>query len=56
MNRYEIEQLIKLWALEQLTAEQAIGQLLLHVKELTEQLSRLEQTMRGRPSGATSGT
>lgn len=55
MKRYEIEQLIKLWAQEQLTVDQAIGQLLLHIKALTEQLAQLEQSNRPRPSASTPG-
>jgi hypothetical protein len=37
MNRYEIDQLIKFWAMEQ-----AVGQLLLHIKTLTERVAKLE--------------
>lgn len=46
MNRYEIDQLVKLWGQEQLTVEQAIGQLLLYVKVLVEQVGKLEQSQR----------
>lgn len=52
MNRYEIDQLIKLWAQEQLTVEQAIGQLLLYVKSLMDQVGKLEQSQRTQRPGA----
>jgi len=52
MTKYAIEELIRRWAMEELTADQAIGQLLLHVKELIERVSKLEQSERGRRAGA----
>lgn len=33
MNTYGLEQVIKMWELEQLTAEQTIGQILLLIRE-----------------------
>lgn len=52
MNRYDIDHLIKLWAQEGLTHEQAVGQLLLHIKSLSERVSKLEQNERNRRPGS----
>jgi hypothetical protein len=54
MNRYDIEHLIKLWAQEELTPEQAVGQLLLHIKSLSERVNKLEQSERNRRPGSSS--
>ena len=43
MSKYEIDHLIEQWALGKLTAEQAIGQLLLHVKSLDKRVLGLER-------------
>ena len=43
MSHYSIEELIKLWANQQVTAEQAIGQLLLHTKEILKRLAEIER-------------
>jgi hypothetical protein len=55
MSQYEMPQLIKMWAQEMLTSEQAIGQLLLRVQALEERVKRVEQRVRprGRPGPAT---
>ena len=45
-NRYELPQLIKLWAQEKVSAEQAIGQILLHVQLLIERVDALEVALR----------
>jgi hypothetical protein len=55
MSRYDLEQLIKLWAQEQTTPEQAIGQILLHLRDLVERIGKLERTARARPLDATPG-
>ncbi|MFN8486140.1 MAG: hypothetical protein U0350_01030 [Caldilineaceae bacterium] len=55
MSKYDFEELVKMWALEQLTAEQAIGQMLLQLRELLERVNRLERALRLRPSDATPG-
>ena len=41
-KRYELPELIKRWEREQLTGEQAIGQILLWLAALAERLARLE--------------
>lgn len=54
MSQYPMEELVKLWATEQLTAEQAIGQLLLQVKSILKRLAELESAQR-RASGSAKG-
>jgi hypothetical protein len=46
MKRYELPELIKRWERDDLTAEQAIGQILLWLVALVERLSRLEASQR----------
>jgi len=55
MSKYDLEQLIKLWALEQLAPEQAIGQVLLQLRDLVERISKLERANRARPTDKTTG-
>lgn len=52
MTKYDIDHLVKLWSQELLTVDQAIGQILLHIKTLTEQLAQLEQNLRSRSTGS----
>ena len=47
MSKYEVDHLIEQWALGKLTAEQAIGQLLLHVKSLNQRVLVLERPSEG---------
>jgi len=42
MKKYPASELIKKWEREELTAEQAIGQLLLWVVALVERMAKLE--------------
>ncbi len=42
MKKYPASELIKKWEREELTAEQAIGQLLLWVAALVERVAKLE--------------
>lgn len=56
MAMYNLSQLMKLWAQDKVTQEQAIGQILLHLNDLAERLSKLEQkgqasVSRPRPEG-----
>ena len=51
MSQYSLPQFIKLWAQEKVTTEQAIGQILLQLQELTERIKAVEQQIR--PSGPT---
>ncbi|MCL4835743.1 MAG: hypothetical protein KJZ86_25115 [Caldilineaceae bacterium] len=46
MSQYNLQQFIKLWAQEKITTEQAIGQILLQIQELSERLKQVEQQMR----------
>lgn len=43
MASYDLQQLIKLWEQEKLTTEQAIGQILLQLKALSERTGVLEK-------------
>jgi hypothetical protein len=49
MSQYNLQQFIKLWAQEKITTEQAIGQILLQIQELTERVKQVEQQVR--PNG-----
>lgn len=43
MSRYALEEVVQKWAKEDLTVEQAIGQLFLHVENVIERLTFLEK-------------
>jgi hypothetical protein len=45
MGTYGLESVIQLWEREQLTTEQAVGQILLLLQEFEERLHRLEQRL-----------
>jgi len=45
MGTYGLESVIRAWEREQLTAEQAIGQILLLLQELEERLHTLERRL-----------
>jgi hypothetical protein len=49
MSQYSLPQFIKLWAQEKITTEQAVGQILLQIQELTERVKQVEQQVR--PNG-----
>lgn len=57
MSGYELSQMIKMWERDQLTTEQAIGQILIHLHQLSERLGllekRLEQGRKGSESNKT---
>lgn len=42
MKRYDIKELIRLWASEGITADQAIGQLIQHIEALEARLTAIE--------------
>lgn len=44
MGIYNLEELIRRWRLGHLTIEQAIGQILLWLKDLSERLGELERS------------
>jgi hypothetical protein len=46
IKRYDLPELIKRWEREQLTTEQAIGQILLWLAALAEQVMKLEAERR----------
>lgn len=43
MSAYDLERLLKLWAAEKLTAEQAIGQILQQMQQLSARVGQLER-------------
>jgi hypothetical protein len=43
---YGLEKVLHLWEVERLTAEQAIGQILLLVRQLDERVQKLEACLR----------
>ncbi len=54
MNTYNISEIIKMWEHVELTVDQAIGQLMLHIQELTQRVSTLERRLEtgNRPGSA----
>jgi len=44
MSMYPLEELLKRWQLDNLTVEQAIGQILQHLLALQKQLKELKQS------------
>ena len=46
MKKYSITELIKKWEREEITVEQAVGQLLLWLATLVERLAKLEAMQR----------
>lgn len=53
MKKYSPDELVKKWEREELTVEQAIGQLLLWVIALVERVTRLEANAGGRADAPT---
>lgn len=45
MSTGTIDELIRMWEQVELTADQAIGQLMLHIQELTQRVSTLERSL-----------
>lgn len=45
MGTYGLEGVIRAWELEQLTTEQAVGQILLLLRELKERIRLIEQRL-----------
>jgi len=45
MNTYNISEIIKMWEHVEITVDQAIGQLLLHVQELSQRVVTLERRL-----------
>lgn len=52
MSTGDMNELIRMWEHVELTVDQAIGQLLLHIQELTQRVNTLERRleMNNRPS------
>ena len=53
MSQYNLQQFIKMWAQEKVTTEQAIGQILLQLQELTERIKVVEQWKMNPPAAET---
>jgi hypothetical protein len=51
MGVYSLDELVRRWQTGDLTAEQAIGQLLLLIKELAARVTELERMQARRPPG-----
>ena len=53
MNTYDISQIIKMWEHVEITQEQAIGQIMLHLQQLGQRVTQLErlQGIREQPPG-----
>jgi hypothetical protein len=45
MNTYPIHEIIKMWEHVDLTVDQAIGQLMLHIQDLSQRVSTLERRL-----------
>ncbi|MEW5988817.1 MAG: hypothetical protein AB1791_19500 [Chloroflexota bacterium] len=45
MSSYDLNQVIKMWEQEKLIAEQAIGQILLHLQALSVRIGLLEKRL-----------
>jgi hypothetical protein len=43
MSMYNLDNLVRMWATEQITMEQIIGQMLLHLNDLKTRIGVLEQ-------------
>ena len=53
MSAYELNRLIQLWKADNLSTEQAIGQILLQIQALSERVNELERKMeRGQQGGS----
>lgn len=51
MSHYEIEEIITRWAKSELTAEQAVGQILLHLQSLSRRLGQVEKRLTRQRNG-----
>lgn len=51
MNGHTLDEVIKRWGREEITTEQAIGQILLLIKGLSDRVGNLEQRMEARRRG-----
>lgn len=49
MKTYEISEIIKMWEHVEITVDQAIGQLLLHVQQLSQKLATVERLLDSQP-------
>ena len=55
MGMYTFEEIIKRWKIGDLTAEQAIGQLLLIMQEMNKRIGQMEKTVFERSTAKASG-
>jgi hypothetical protein len=50
MNSYDISRIIKMWERVEITVDQTIGQLLLHIQQLSQRLTAVERALEARTS------
>lgn len=43
MSRYNLQELVSMWARDRLTTEQAMGQVLLHIEHLSKRVGEVEK-------------
>jgi hypothetical protein len=55
MSHYEIDDVITRWAKSELTAEQAIGQILLHLQSLSRRMGKIEKRLTRQRNGGSAG-
>lgn len=54
MSAYDLNRLIQLWTADNLSTEQAVGQILLQIQALSERVNELERKVeRGQKPGTT---
>lgn len=49
MGSYRLQEVIKMWEQDKLTVEQVVGQLLLHLEQLSERVGAVEKRVRRLP-------
>ncbi len=54
-NKYPLTDLVKRWEREELTVEQAVGQILLWLIFISKQIARIEAKLRGGDAGSKAG-
>ncbi len=55
MNSYDISRIIKMWERVEITVDQTIGQLLLHIQQLSQRLTAIERALEGRTGANETG-
>jgi hypothetical protein len=55
MNSYDISRIIKMWERVEITVDQTIGQLLLHIQQLSQRLTAVERALEARANANETG-